>query len=65
MLHIEQNYIMLFTFTFTNSWPNVTQCSIFFKHSDMVEEMKGEVMELVVTACEKHAANNEVSFMFC
>ena len=27
----------------------------------MVEEMKVEVMELVVTACEKHAANNEVS----
>jgi hypothetical protein len=27
----------------------------------MVEEMKGEVMELVVTACEKHSTNNEVS----
>jgi len=26
-----------------------------------VEEMKGEVMELVVTACEKHSTNNEVS----
>jgi hypothetical protein len=25
--------------------------------------MKGEVMELVVTACEKHSANNEVSFL--
>jgi len=31
------------------------------QHSDMVEEMKGEVMELVVTACEKHSTNNEVS----
>jgi hypothetical protein len=27
----------------------------------MMEEMKGEVMELVVTACEKHSTNNEVS----
>lgn len=26
----------------------------------MPEEMKQETMELVVTACEKHAANNEV-----
>ncbi|PSN44669.1 Dynein light chain 4 [Blattella germanica] len=31
------------------------------RHSDMVEEMRGEVMELVVTACEKHAANNEMA----
>lgn len=26
----------------------------------MNEELKGEVIEVVVTACEKHAANNEV-----
>lgn len=26
----------------------------------MAEEVKQEVMELVVTACEKHSANNEV-----
>jgi hypothetical protein len=31
----------------------------------MVEEMKGEVMELVVTACEKHSTNNEVSYTSC
>jgi hypothetical protein len=29
----------------------------------MMEEMKGEVMELVVTACEKHSTNNEVSIL--
>lgn len=27
----------------------------------MGDEMKTEAMELCVTACEKHAANNEVS----
>jgi hypothetical protein len=32
----------------------------------MMEEMKAEVMELVVTACEKHSTNNEVSIHnFC
>ncbi|XP_041272828.1 dynein light chain 4, axonemal isoform X2 [Onychostruthus taczanowskii] len=28
-------------------------------HSDMPEEMRVETMELCVTACEKHATNNE------
>lgn len=28
---------------------------------DMADEMRGEVMELCVTACEKHAANNEMA----
>lgn len=32
------------------------------QHSDMVDEMKTEAMELCVTACEKFASNNEVSF---
>jgi hypothetical protein len=32
-----------------------------FQHSDMMDEMKADVMELVATACEKHSANNEVS----
>ncbi|GJQ71660.1 DLC-B [Trypoxylus dichotomus] len=31
------------------------------RHSDMAEEVKQEVMELVVTACEKHSANNEAA----
>lgn len=31
------------------------------RNSDMPEEMKQESMELVVTACEKHAANNEAA----
>jgi len=31
------------------------------QHSDMNDEMKTEAMELCVTACEKFAANNEVS----
>lgn len=34
--------------------------SLAFQHSDMPEEMKTETMELVVTACEKFSANNEV-----
>ncbi|RLW00125.1 hypothetical protein DV515_00009081 [Chloebia gouldiae] len=29
------------------------------QHSDMPEEMRIETMELCVTACEKHATNNE------
>ncbi|NP_001232164.1 dynein axonemal light chain 4 [Taeniopygia guttata] len=29
------------------------------RHSDMPEEMRIETMELCVTACEKHATNNE------
>ncbi|KAI1239139.1 hypothetical protein IHE44_0012250 [Lamprotornis superbus] len=29
------------------------------RHSDMPEEMRVETMELCVTACEKHATNNE------
>ncbi|KAK6625460.1 Dynein light chain 4, axonemal [Polyplax serrata] len=28
---------------------------------DMVDEMRVEVMELCVTACEKHSANNEMA----
>ncbi|XP_060528899.1 dynein axonemal light chain 4 [Cylas formicarius] len=31
------------------------------RHSDMSEEVKTESMELVVTACEKHSANNEAA----
>ncbi|XP_030764199.1 dynein light chain 4, axonemal [Sitophilus oryzae] len=31
------------------------------RHSDMAEEIKTESMELVVTACEKHSANNEAA----
>ena len=30
------------------------------QYSDMNEEMRVEAMELCVTACEKHAASNEV-----
>ena len=33
----------------------------FFQHSDMMDEMKTETMELCVTACEKFSNNNEVS----
>lgn len=33
---------------------------LFLQQSDMIEEIKGEAIELAVTACEKHAANNEV-----
>ncbi|XP_049853078.1 dynein axonemal light chain 4-like isoform X3 [Schistocerca gregaria] len=32
------------------------------RHCDMIDEMRGEAMELCVTACEKHAANNEFFF---
>lgn len=31
-----------------------------FQNCDMGDEMKTEAMELCVTACEKHATNNEV-----
>ncbi|GLV34217.1 uncharacterized protein CBL_00147 [Carabus blaptoides fortunei] len=31
------------------------------RQSDMNEEIKGEAIELAVTACEKHAANNEAA----
>ncbi|KAL3313760.1 Dynein light chain 4, axonemal [Cichlidogyrus casuarinus] len=31
------------------------------KYSDMGEELRTEVMELVVTACEKYSANNEAA----
>jgi dynein light chain 4 len=31
------------------------------KYSDMNEELRMEAMELCVTACEKHAANNELA----
>ncbi|XP_046981136.1 dynein axonemal light chain 4-like [Schistocerca americana] len=31
------------------------------RHCDMIDEMRGEAMELCVTACEKHAANNEMA----
>lgn len=33
-----------------------------FQHSDMVEEMKSECVELSITACEKFATNYEVNF---
>lgn len=33
------------------------------QHSDMIDEMKNEAMELCVTACEKFAANNEVKII--
>lgn len=35
-------------------------CDCPWQHSDMPEEMRVETMELCVTACEKHATNNEV-----
>lgn len=31
------------------------------QNSDMSEELKGEAVEIAVTACEKHAANNEAA----
>merc|ERR1712121_22487 len=31
------------------------------RHTDMPEEMRVEAMELCVTACEKHAGNNEAA----
>jgi len=31
------------------------------RHSDMMEEMRVETMELCVTACEKFASNNEMA----
>ncbi|ERL92067.1 dynein axonemal light chain 4 [Dendroctonus ponderosae] len=31
------------------------------RHSDMAEETKAEIMELVVTACEKFSSNNEAA----
>ncbi|XP_075220560.1 dynein axonemal light chain 4 isoform X1 [Lycorma delicatula] len=37
-----------------HTYPLVRNC-------DMVDEMKVEAMELCVTACEKHAANNEAA----
>ncbi len=36
-------------------------CWFHLQHTDMPEEMRVETMELCVTACEKFAANNEVS----
>lgn len=29
----------------------------------MIDDMRNEAIELIVTACEKHAANNEVSIL--
>lgn len=34
------------------------------QHSDMPEETKAETMDLVVTACEKFSASNEVESVF-
>ncbi|KAI3385210.1 hypothetical protein SNEBB_001952 [Seison nebaliae] len=34
------------------------------KHSDMIEEIRVETMELCVTACEKFATNNEHAAKF-
>lgn len=31
------------------------------KESDMSEDMRNEAIELIVTACEKYAANNEMA----
>ncbi|XP_014244341.1 dynein light chain 4, axonemal [Cimex lectularius] len=31
------------------------------KNCDMVEDMKNEAIELIVTACEKHQSNNEMA----
>ncbi|KAK5645561.1 hypothetical protein RI129_006861 [Pyrocoelia pectoralis] len=31
------------------------------RNSDMIDEMKLESVEIVVTACEKHSANNELA----
>ncbi|KAA0188572.1 Outer arm dynein light chain 4 [Fasciolopsis buskii] len=36
----------------------------FIKHSDMQEDMRTEVMELCVTACEKFTTDNEASARF-
>ncbi|KAG4075093.1 hypothetical protein HA402_008158 [Bradysia odoriphaga] len=33
------------------------------KHSDMIEEMKTDCIELSITACEKFAANYEVTWL--
>lgn len=30
----------------------------------MSEDMRNEAIELIVTACEKYAANNEVTYQF-
>ena len=38
--------------------------AVLFQQSDMHDEMKTEVMELCVTACEKFASNNEVSLLW-
>lgn len=40
--------------------PGPIQYIMRMQHSDMNEEMRVEAMELCVTACEKHAASNEV-----
>jgi len=37
----------------------VTYTYPMVKESDMSEEMRGEVMDICGTACEKHATNNE------
>ena len=39
--------------------------SCLVQQSDMPEEMRAEVMELCVTACEKYSANNEVRQHLC
>ncbi|KAF6210420.1 hypothetical protein GE061_013526 [Apolygus lucorum] len=31
------------------------------KSCDMIDDMRNEAIELIVTACEKHAANNEMA----
>lgn len=35
--------------------------SFVFQHSDMIDEMRAECVELSITACEKFTANYEVS----
>jgi hypothetical protein len=55
------NYVRFLRFHLPVPWLGLPNYFSNFQHSDMMEEMKGEVMELVVTACEKHSTNNEVS----
>lgn len=45
------------------SFSNIFIQNFWFQNSDMNEEMRTEAMELCVTACEKFASNNEVSYL--
>ena len=54
VISVEKNYYLLFILG-----KRVIYTYPMVKQTDMADDMKAEVMEMCVNACEKHTTNNE------